>query len=241
MKKLTATQIKVIAIIAMTLDHIAFTFVPDETALHYILHLIGKITAPIMCYFLAEGFRYTHDRRKYFVRLLLFAAISQTIYYVYIFGTAPSNVLRSLSNMNMLFTLSLAFICLLILTNSKLSMTIKVVLTAITISLAQFCDWGYIVPIWTIIFFFFNKDKKKQLLLFALASIIVLPYTFLHNYESFLAFSYNYGAVLALIPIQFYSGKRERSSTPLKKKINRWFFYIYYPLHMMIIFIIAHL
>ena len=241
MKKLTATQIKVIAIIAMTLDHIAYTFLPAGTALHYIMHLVGKTTAPIMCFFLTEGFRHTHDKKKYFLRLLLFAAISQPVYYVYIFDTAPSNVLHFLGNMNMLFTLFLAFLCLLILTNSKLSMTVKVILTAITISLAQFCDWGYIVPIWTIIFFFFNKDKKKQSLLFALASLIVLPYTFLHNYESFLAFSYNYGAILALIPIQLYNGKRDCSSTPLKKKINRWFFYIYYPLHMMIIFMIAHI
>ncbi|WP_294751988.1 TraX family protein [uncultured Ruminococcus sp.] len=61
------------------------------------------------------------------------------------------------------------------------------------------------------------------------------------SYDSFTAFSYNYGALLALIPIQLYSGERDRSSTPLKKKINRWFFYIYYPLHMMIIFMIAHI
>ena len=84
MRKLTATQVKVIAIIAMTLDHIAFTFVPSGTALHYILHMIGKTTAPIMCYFLAKGFRYTHDRKKYFIRLLLFAAISQPVYYIYV-------------------------------------------------------------------------------------------------------------------------------------------------------------
>ena len=79
---MTATQIKVIAIIAMTLDHIAYTFLPAGTVLHYILHLIGKTTAPIMCFFLAEGFRHTHDKKKYFFRLLLFAVISQPVYYI---------------------------------------------------------------------------------------------------------------------------------------------------------------
>ena len=42
MRKLTATQIKLIAIIAMTLDHIAFTLVTSGTALHYISHLNTK-------------------------------------------------------------------------------------------------------------------------------------------------------------------------------------------------------
>ena len=239
MRKLTATQIKVIAIIAMTLDHIAFTFVPSGTALHYILHLIGKTTAPIMCYFLAEGFRYTHDRKKYFIRLLLFAAISQPVYYIYVYGSVPDSVLRFISSLNFLFALVLSFICLLILTNDKLNFTAKGILTAITISFAQFVDWGYIIPVWTIIFFFFNKDRYKMLAAFIVATIIILPITFLKNYESFAAFSFNYGALFTLVPIQLYSGERDRSSTPLKKKINRWFFYVYYPLHMVMFYIIA--
>ena len=239
MKKLTATQIKVIAIIAMTLDHIAYTFLPAGTAPHYILHLIGKTTAPIMCFFLAEGFRYTHDKKRYLLRLLLFAAISQPVYYIYVYGTVPGSLFQFLSSMNILFTLSVAFVCLLILTSSKLSMTTKGILTAVTISFAQFGDWGYIIPVWTIVFFFFNKDKFKMLTAFIAATIIILPVTFLKYYDSFAAFSFNYGSFLALIPIHLYSGERDRSSTPLKKKINRWFFYVYYPLHMMTIFIIA--
>jgi len=241
MKKLTATQIKVIAIIAMTLDHIAYTFLPAETALHYIMHLVGKTTAPIMCFFLAEGFRYTHDKKKYFLRLLLFAAISQPVYYIFIFGSTPKNLLQYLSSMNILFTLLLGFICLLILMREKLSMKVKIILTALTITFGQFGDWGYIIPIWTIIFFFFNKEKYMMPAAFIAATIIILPLTFLKYFDSFAAFSYNYGALLALIPIQLYSGERDRSSTPLKKEINRWFFYIYYPLHMMIIFMIAHI
>ena len=163
MKKLTATQIKVIAIIAMTLDHIAYTFLPAGTALHYILHLVGKTTAPIMCFFLAEGFRHTHDKKKYFLRLLLFSAISQPVYYMYVYGSVPDNVLQFISSLNFLFALILAFICLLILTNEKLNFTAKGILTAITISFAQFVDWGYIIPVWTIIFFFFNKETALHL------------------------------------------------------------------------------
>lgn len=80
-----------------------------------------------------------------------------------------------------MFTLSVAFICLLILTSSKLGMTAKGILTAITVSFAQFMDWGYIIPVWTIIFFFFNKDRYKMLAAFIAATIIILPVTFLKN------------------------------------------------------------
>ena len=44
------------------------------------MHLIGRITCPIMCYFIAEGFHYTHDVRKYTARLFLFALFSHFCY-----------------------------------------------------------------------------------------------------------------------------------------------------------------
>jgi len=239
MKKLNATQIKVIAIIAMTIDHIAYAFVPAGTIMNYIMHLVGKTTAPIMCFFLAEGFRHTHDKKKYLLRLLSFAVISQPVYYVFVMKAVPDNIFQVLTSMNILFTLSLGFISLLILTNDRLSQTAKCILTAITVSFGQFGDWGYIIPVWTIIFFFFNKDYKKMTAAFTAATVIILPLCFLKFFDSFAAFSFNYGALLALIPIHLYNGKREKSSTPLKRKINRWFFYVYYPLHMIVLIIIA--
>ena len=240
MKKLNATQIKIIAIISMTIDHIAYAFVSAGTLLHYIMHLVGKTTAPIMCFFLAEGFRHTHDKKKYLFRLLSFTVISQPVYYVFVMKAVPNNLFQFLTNMNIMFTLSLGFISLLILTNDKLSQTAKCILTAFTVSLGQFGDWGYIIPVWTIIFFFFNKDRKKMAVAFIVATVIILPLCFLKFFDSFTAFSFNYGSLLTLIPIHLYNGKRDRNNcTPLKKNINRWFFYVYYPLHMIVLIIIA--
>ena len=58
--RLTAYQLKVIAIMAMTIDHIAWMWVPDTTPAGQLMHTIGRITAPIMCYRLAEGYIHTH-------------------------------------------------------------------------------------------------------------------------------------------------------------------------------------
>ena len=53
--KLTAYQLKVIAIVAMTIDHIAWMWVSATSPAGQLMHTIGRITAPIMCYLLAEG------------------------------------------------------------------------------------------------------------------------------------------------------------------------------------------
>ena len=74
--KLTAYQLKVIAIVAMTIDHIAWMWVPATSPEGQIMHTIGRITAPIMCYLLSEGYIHTHDVRKYTLRLGITAVIS---------------------------------------------------------------------------------------------------------------------------------------------------------------------
>ena len=75
---LDSNAIKLIAILAMTVDHIAWAVFPGypRAALPLLMHLIGRITCPIMCYFIAEGFHHTHDVRKYTARLFLFAFLS---------------------------------------------------------------------------------------------------------------------------------------------------------------------
>lgn len=55
MKTLDRTQLKLIAICAMVIDHVAWGFVEFMTPLGQIMHVLGRFTIPIMCYFVAEG------------------------------------------------------------------------------------------------------------------------------------------------------------------------------------------
>ena len=50
-------QLKYIAIIFMIIDHIGYFFIPLSTSVGYACRILGRITAPVMCYFLAEGYR----------------------------------------------------------------------------------------------------------------------------------------------------------------------------------------
>ena len=61
--------LKYIAIVAMVSDHIAAALIPKETPPYFIMRLIGRLTAPIMCYFITEGFYHTRSRRNYGLRL----------------------------------------------------------------------------------------------------------------------------------------------------------------------------
>ena len=81
-KRLNGNQIKLIAIVAMTIDHLTWTFFPGTQAVWYVfaLHVIGRLTAPIMWFFIAEGCHYTHDKKQYVGRLFLFAVISHFAY-----------------------------------------------------------------------------------------------------------------------------------------------------------------
>ena len=77
---LTRDTIKYIAILTMLFNHIATALLPPESLWFEILVDIGYFTAVTMCFFLVEGYRYTHSRKKYALRLLIFALISQVPY-----------------------------------------------------------------------------------------------------------------------------------------------------------------
>ena len=99
---LNSNMLKVIAIIAMTIDHLAWmgieTYAQAETPVQILLHIIGRLTAPIMLYFVAEGYHYTHDFNKYLRRMAMLAAVSHFAFcYFNMSGFNPLNNLYVLS------------------------------------------------------------------------------------------------------------------------------------------------
>lgn len=81
-KSLNSNQLKLIAVLAMIFDHLLWVIKPgyNNGTIVLLLHLIGRIVAPIFCFFIAEGAYYTKDRKKYLIRLLIFAVISHFAY-----------------------------------------------------------------------------------------------------------------------------------------------------------------
>lgn len=69
-------QLKLLALIIMTIDHIHY-FGSTLTDMPQIMTLIGRIAAPIFVYFVAQGFAHTHSRGKYLLRLYIGGVLMQ--------------------------------------------------------------------------------------------------------------------------------------------------------------------
>ena len=86
-KGLTGSTLKIIAMASMLIDHVAailMTRMYITGGLSYelynvilILRLVGRIAFPIYCFLLVEGFTRTKDVRKYLLRMLAFALITE--------------------------------------------------------------------------------------------------------------------------------------------------------------------
>ena len=81
-KGLSGNQLKLFAMLAMTVDHFTSVIWPDYPRDWWILllHIIGRMAAPIFWFMVAEGYHYTRNLKKYAGRLLLFAVIGHFAY-----------------------------------------------------------------------------------------------------------------------------------------------------------------
>lgn len=233
-KGLNREIIKYIAIITMTFNHIAHVLLTPGTILFEVFEDIGYFTAITMCYFLVEGYHYTRSKEGYAKRLLIFAFISQI----------PYNLAADVSQLNMLFTLYLCFRILWVMENVNESSKKRVAIMSLTL-VTVFCDWALIAAIFTIMFEKSRNDKKRQIRAFTASAALFWGISFLSLTG---AYSVGMTALHALfstlgimasgiILLVFYNGKKsERNS-----ELNKWFFYIYYPAHLMILLLIKGL
>ena len=87
---LSGNDLKIIAVVAMTLDHIAEGFLPEQFWGYQVLRFIGRITGPTMMFLIAEGYKHTHDVRRYLARLAVFSLISWIPFALFEDGSWPA-------------------------------------------------------------------------------------------------------------------------------------------------------
>ena len=240
MKKiLNANTIKIIAIIAMTIDHNAWILFPGYSveAVPVIMHTIGRITCPIMCYFIAEGFHYTKDIKKYTRRLFIFAIIS---HFAYIYFSSNFIDWKSfipfyygdvLNQTSVMWPLAWGLVLLRIDKSEKIKNYMKVILTLLICLITFPSDWSCIASLCVLAFGTNRGNFKKQMLL-------MISFVFMYAIVYYFALDKIYGiiqmaVVLAIPVIMMYNGKLGKNVRV--NKFMKYFFYVYYPLHLLIL------
>lgn len=241
MKKiLDSNKIKMIAILAMTIDHIAWLLYPGYAKgfVPIVLHLIGRITCPVMCYFIAEGYHYTKSVRKYTHRLFIFALLS---HFAYVFASADFADWKSfipfyrgsaLNQTSVMWALAWGLVMLRVVDGNRIKNNRMKAIVVVLICLISFpSDWSCVASLCILAFGTNRGNLKKQ-------TMWMLLYTAIYAMVYFFAVDKIYGllqmgVVLSVPIIGMYNGQRGKN-----QRINRfmkWLFYIYYPLHLLVI------
>lgn len=237
---INADFIKYIAIAAMVIDHIAFCFVDSKSILGFVMHMIGRITAPIMTYFLVEGFHHTRNLNKYIMRLVIFNLISwipfsfmTSGHLVPIFLNEEGHLCVSIQQ-SVMYTLTLALLALKAIHSDKLDSVSKILCVLGLCIVSLIGDWSFLLICWALIMDRYRNDFKKLAVLFSVFSIIMSLLSMSVS-ENGLWECYQFGVILALIPLYFYNGSKD-----FDNKFNKWFFYVFYPLHMFVLAVFQH-
>lgn len=225
-KIFSGSTLKLIAIITMFIDHFAFLLGPElpfmevplfalgefDVTFYFLMRKIGRLSFPIFCFLITEGFIHTKNQIKYGVRLLAFAVVSEIPYNLMVSGEFLDS-----SKQNIYFTLFLGFLLIYIFENldSEIKKAVIMALVAVT-AVFLHADYGLRGVLLILVMYVLRKHPTIQAL---------LSYQFLSG---------GIAALAAFIPINMYNGQRGF----IKSDILKYGFYLFYPVHIILLVII---
>ncbi len=234
---LSGNMLKIIAAISMLIDHFGLMFYPFDTR----FRIIGRLAFPIFAFMIAEGAKYTRNRLKYFLSIFFLGVICQSVYNSFDYGPIYNNILLTFSVSILLIYLLDGFKRALF---SPEATATRAFVMGILFILALFFvfvlnnlpvkmrfDYGFAgctIPVMVSAFDFHGLQAPKilarldclptRLVLLALGLLMFIPDSP----------SYQWYALFALIPLLLYSGKRGKYNM-------KYFFYIFYPVHLVLL------
>ena len=218
---MTGNTLKIIAAIAMLIDHVGLMFFPENA----LFRIVGRLAFPIFAFMIAEGCKYTRSRLRYFLQLFGLALGCQIVYFI-----ADGSMYLSV-----LFTFSLAVLTIFALQYCKAKPTALPLLLFIATVVAVYVlnqlldiDYGFfgcMLPVFAAAFHSTRFDKPlPNILMLALG--LLLLWISLGGLQLY---------ALAAVPLLLcYSGRRGK----IKMK---YFFYIFYPAHLALLQVILWL
>ena len=241
MKKLglSKTQLQILAIIAMVVDHTAWGFVDFMSPLGQGMHIFGRLTLPIMCFFIAEGYRHTSNLRSYISRMMTFALISIIPFYAFFHE-------EYYYRQNIIFDLLLALLALSAMEHRQWNKALRIMLVALVVLVSLAIGGWVLMPIVYVFIFYYSRDFKEAAKRFVVATglmeVGLIALILLNQQYHFSVYDwtvperlYLVGFVLALIPLSLYNGEKGGAWLP------RYFFYGFYPVHFALLAYIKYL
>lgn len=235
---LTANMLRVIAVLFMLSDHIWATYMSFGDWMTY----IGRMAFPIFAFQIAEGFVHTKNVKKYILRLLAFAVVTEIPFNLF-YSSRTFNPYHQ----NVLFTLLLGFFAIVLIDKAKkdrsaknIAKTVALLLIVVVASVIGFVDYGIHGVLMVVMFYLFRDFPfawLAQLLGMVAINIIffegqVIPFELFGKAFEIPTQGF---AVFSLIPIWLYGGKKGISN-----KILQYGFYAFYPVHMLILYLIKY-
>ena len=230
--KLTNSSLKIIAIITMVIDHIGSIIILRlpwkfgggsllETV-YWMMRYIGRISFPIFCFLLVEGFFHTRNKKKYLFNLTGLAIISEIP-----FDFAFSGQI-SFEKQNVFLTLSIGLIMMYVFEKIKENnhpISIKIMLLLITLSIS--CLFAFVIKsdyaqygIGVIALMYAFKTKPMVGSVLGCAVLCVMSLT-------------SCPAIFATPFIGMYNGQRGMNL--------KYVFYFFYPMHLIILYAMSHI
>lgn len=204
---LDSFQLKCIAIVSMALDHTGAVLYPSQIW----LRCLGRIAFPIFCFLIVEGFFHTHDVRRYMGRLGVFALISEIPY-----DLAFRGVPLEYAHQNVFFTLLIG-IGMVVLLERNREWPVKAVILLLAMWLAVLIRSDYNFRGILLIFVFYIFHESRWLAVTAGGFWNFLYQGVIQKY-----------GVLSVLPLALYNGERGRKM--------KYFFYIFYPAHLLLLY-----
>lgn len=225
--RLTGSELKLIGCASMLIDHFAKCFDFTGTANLICCHLIGRLAFPIFAFLLVEGFLHTRHMKRYFLSLFLFAVLSELPYDLAINGSG--RLFPEFTCQNTLFTLTLGLLMLNCIkkaealyanrTSAYTLISVPGILVILVFGAAcqlLHLDYGFIGMACIGAMYLFRATYNGA----AFWGCICL------NLEFFTM----PGAFLSLLPLSLYDGTRGKQM--------KYFFYLFYPLHLLLLFLL---
>lgn len=206
---LNGFHLKWIAIITMCMDHVGAVFFPHILA----FRIIGRLAFPLFAFLLVEGFLHTSNENKYLMRLGIFALLSEIPFDLVFQGRAIS-----FEHQNVFFTLFLSLLLLVVNTRIEKN-SLRLFLSLLIFLGAAFgrVDYNFAGLLIVLGFYYFRNNRKYQCIGFIILNLACFGFATIQA-----------AACGAVLFIWLYNGEKGKSM--------KYFFYSFYPLHLLVIY-----